>query len=275
MPHIPIADSELAGSDNSVCHNEDTSKLSAEHGDTTHVGCRNIKSNRDSGMQESESSVTKSIECLFKEADPNQPVDKNLGISVDNKVNKNANDNKVEVNHLADGGVSAVEWKRTKQLAGRSNNKRKRDYPPDESKVSKAIPLPPRRSRRLATLKDKLNSDLDNSELQVKVAGKQSESYPATRQSLGGLNQEALPEEGITAEMNSQSKPQVIEDAKGGANCPLEPPFGDLWPDPCLEFAFKTLTDAIPVECMPPNGWLLPSASPMKFQVSGGDQDVK
>lgn len=275
MPRIPIADSDLAVPDNSVCHNEDTSKLSVEHGDTTHLGCRKIKSNKESDMQETESSVTKPLECPFKEADPNQPMDKNLGISVDNEVNKNANDNKVALNHLADGGGSAVEWKRTKQLAGRSNNKRKSDYTPDESKIRKATPLPPRRSSRLATLKDKLNSDLDNSELQVKVAGEQSESYPATRPSLGDLNHEALPEEGLTAEMNSQSKPQVSEDAKDGANCPLQPPFGDLWPDPCLEFAFKTLTDAIPVECMPPNGWLFPSASPMKFQVSGGDQDVK
>ncbi|PIA31452.1 hypothetical protein AQUCO_04900030v1 [Aquilegia coerulea] len=29
---------------------------------------------------------------------------------------------------------------------------------------------------------------------------------------------------------------------------PFQSPFGDSWPDPCLEFAFKTLTGAIPLE---------------------------
>ncbi|KAK9147820.1 hypothetical protein Scep_006577 [Stephania cephalantha] len=38
------------------------------------------------------------------------------------------------------------------------------------------------------------------------------------------------------------------ERADGKPESPLISPFGDSWPDPCLEFAFKTLTGAIPVE---------------------------
>ncbi|XP_010273135.1 PREDICTED: methyl-CpG-binding domain-containing protein 13 [Nelumbo nucifera] len=42
-----------------------------------------------------------------------------------------------------------------------------------------------------------------------------------------------------------------LENEKPGEEKPKSPlilPFGDTWPDPCLEFAFKTLTGAIPVE---------------------------
>ncbi|KAK9103356.1 hypothetical protein Sjap_020610 [Stephania japonica] len=40
------------------------------------------------------------------------------------------------------------------------------------------------------------------------------------------------------------------ERADGKPESPLISPFGDSWPDPCLEFAFKTLTGAIPMDEM-------------------------
>lgn len=65
--------------------------------------------------------------------------------------------------------------------------------------------------------------------------------------------------QGCTAFLPSQDLAIPAEHAeKVGNNCkdyekpgsPLDMDFGDLWRDPCIEFAVKTLTGAIPVDCV-------------------------
>ncbi|XP_068640092.1 uncharacterized protein [Aristolochia californica] len=52
------------------------------------------------------------------------------------------------------------------------------------------------------------------------------------------------------AETGSVTKSEPSKPVSEKPSSPVISPFGDSWPDPCLEFAFKTLTDAIPVDCL-------------------------
>nr|GMD78760.1 Methyl-CpG-binding domain-containing protein [Ipomoea batatas] len=58
------------------------------------------------------------------------------------------------------------------------------------------------------------------------------------------VEKEAVPENPISEPVTEKqdAENQTLEDPQ------LRYPFGDCWSDPCLEFAFKTLTGAIPVE---------------------------
>lgn len=108
--------------------------------------------------------------------------------------------------------------------------------PGPKLRVKKAAILPSRASKRLAALKGKRASDFayqpsgtypSNNSSASNVVGKSHSEKPCTEESMGDLENEKL------FHKNPES--------------PLVFPFGDSWPDPCLEFAYKTLTDAIPV----------------------------
>ncbi|KAI3847526.1 hypothetical protein MKX03_019909 [Papaver bracteatum] len=51
-----------------------------------------------------------------------------------------------------------------------------------------------------------------------------------------------------SVEVQSECEDRDMEKTKEKPECSLNLPFGDSWPDPCLEFAFKTLTGDFPME---------------------------
>ncbi|XP_068645472.1 uncharacterized protein [Aristolochia californica] len=126
--------------------------------------------------------------------------------------------------------------------------------------------LPRRSSKRLAGLEPEVDpdsADPEHARRQAKLAKKPNSSMPKdfTASSSAPCGSEALnqlkshvgashtdqkaSETGSTTEPEA-SKPPISEIP----NSSVISPFGDSWPDPCLEFAFKTLTDAIPVDCL-------------------------
>ncbi|XP_010255468.1 PREDICTED: uncharacterized protein LOC104596134 isoform X2 [Nelumbo nucifera] len=142
-------------------------------------------------------------------------------------------------------------------------------------KAAKEV-LPRRASKRLAGLQAELPSDLDTSKRACSVAARNSaelEANPAVNPASEA--HKAEPESGGSACLASKSvqlpsskepskeserpvgdvfleditgKLETGKQAEEKPESPLVLPFGDSWPDPCLEFAFKTLTGEIPVE---------------------------
>ncbi|KAK9914230.1 hypothetical protein M0R45_038020 [Rubus argutus] len=51
--------------------------------------------------------------------------------------------------------------------------------------------------------------------------------------------------------VKQQKHDGILETGEKSGSSPVEPPFGSSWPDPCIEFAIKTLTGAIPLEYDP------------------------
>ncbi|KAF8412295.1 hypothetical protein HHK36_000256 [Tetracentron sinense] len=90
-----------------------------------------------------------------------------------------------------------------------------------KSKDKKEHKLPCRASKRLAGIKVEEALDMETGYRARRVAAKQS---------------------GEVRENPEELKTEKKDDEKADF------PFGDSWSDPCLEFAFKTLTGAIPVE---------------------------
>lgn len=142
------------------------------------------------------------------------------------------------------------------------NNPRRRGRKPGSknSKALKARTMPLRASKRLAELRancmassgavshssgamarlsDQLQSHRtatkkNNQQNEVTIIDLESPERPNSREHPG--EQAAPVEQVYLGELN--------EDKPGS---PLRLPFGDSWPDPCIEFAFKTLTGDIPV----------------------------
>ncbi|KAI3893630.1 hypothetical protein MKX03_006208 [Papaver bracteatum] len=71
-----------------------------------------------------------------------------------------------------------------------------------------------------------------------------------------------------SVEVQSECEDRDMEKTKEKPECSLNLPFGDSWPDPCLEFAFKTLTGDFPMEVQfdPPEK----SASQLQLQKNPG-----
>lgn len=51
--------------------------------------------------------------------------------------------------------------------------------------------------------------------------------------------------------VKQQKHDGILETGEKSGSSLVEPPFGSSWPDPCIEFAIKTLTGAIPLEYDP------------------------
>ncbi|KAK9276146.1 hypothetical protein L1049_005677 [Liquidambar formosana] len=150
-----------------------------------------------------------------------------------------------------------------------------------KSKKKKELTFPQRSSKRLAGLEPELVANSGFSERALRVAARksgESEAFPVLGLALDSVAHrasqqlEAQPEpelennafRGMEAPLDedpsNKSKKPLQEDQAVPVRQPgnLEPekvaepqvcfPFGDFWSDPCLEFAFKTLTGAIPVE---------------------------
>lgn len=145
-----------------------------------------------------------------------------------------------------------------------------------KSKNKKELNEPPRSSKRLAGFEPQMAANLISSERALQNASgksRESEATPpvvladgASQQLQAGLDMEPAAHHASTnintpvlgEPSNKSEKPlesQVV--SKEPPQMPqteimIEPqfsfPFGDSWLDPCLEFAFKTLTGAIPVE---------------------------
>lgn len=95
---------------------------------------------------------------------------------------------------------------------------------------------------------------------------KSSEVFPGSEHSSGNF---AIPE-GLAGKVETENKVKREEEgnvvlppanftipegraetdnkADEKSGCPIEFPLGSSWPDPCIEFAIKTLTDAIPLD---------------------------
>ncbi|GAV68931.1 MBD domain-containing protein [Cephalotus follicularis] len=150
-----------------------------------------------------------------------------------------------------------------------------------KSKNKKEQPLRCRSSKRLAGLQPEMGTDTMFSEQVCDIAtvfsGK-SEATPdvclavdgltigASQQTEAGLKSGSVSHD--FTEVNPLVDPSSMSENHFGQtvsveqarkletermngeklNPPLFSPFGDYWSDPCLEFAFKTLTDAIPLE---------------------------
>ncbi|KAJ4956035.1 hypothetical protein NE237_012818 [Protea cynaroides] len=153
------------------------------------------------------------------------------------------------------------------------------------SQDGKEPQLARRTSKRLAGLRAELAPNLEMSERAAQMTAKQYvnlEANPALvvnlTSSIHQASKQVYPPEaagrGVTTPCTSRGsgvldknpskegeKPpedpvveelvRKLENEKQSTERPVSPlvlPFGDSWPDPCLEFAFKTLTGAIPVD---------------------------
>ncbi|KAK1290163.1 hypothetical protein QJS10_CPB18g01505 [Acorus calamus] len=105
---------------------------------------------------------------------------------------------------------------------------------------------PRRTSKRLAGIEAELalDSGISDQALQRGGGGARQTSPPTFAPSsepyLNGLTLSNK----ATDDQSSLENQLVVGDTPGS---PLTFPFGDSWPDPCIEFAFKTLTGAAPV----------------------------
>ncbi|XP_073042904.1 uncharacterized protein [Primulina eburnea] len=148
-----------------------------------------------------------------------------------------------------------------------------------KSKKRKGIILPSRVSKRLAGCKAEIQSDLVPSKQALRVAAKKSPSSEVKTLPSSSFETVAdIPlsscvspsKEIATLPIVVNETPQEIEPVKNVENPLVEKEairvekqaddnarsqewqlcfrFGNSWPDPCLEFAFKTLTEIIPYE---------------------------
>ncbi|XXG85311.1 hypothetical protein AAC387_Pa11g0413 [Persea americana] len=117
-------------------------------------------------------------------------------------------------------------------------------------RVKKAAFFPRRASKRLLALKARAIQDLAN---------QPSGTDPSDNSCASNIVEESHSEKpsGSDHSNNTHSEKHCTEESMAGVEnekvfhkepeSPLVYPFGDSWPDPCIEFAFKTLTGAIPV----------------------------
>ncbi|XP_058078115.1 methyl-CpG-binding domain-containing protein 13 isoform X2 [Magnolia sinica] len=126
-----------------------------------------------------------------------------------------------------------------------------------KAKAGKVSILPQRASKRLAGLEANLVV-FQNPDLACRLA---------TKQKVGPAPPASGATEACQTGKVEAEKPTVIEAEKpipdeaekpADGNVPQSPlvlPFGDSWPDPCLEFAFKTLTGDIPMDTLEIEGY--------------------
>ncbi|KAK1313740.1 hypothetical protein QJS10_CPA06g00374 [Acorus calamus] len=102
---------------------------------------------------------------------------------------------------------------------------------------------PRRTSKRLAGIEAKLALDSRISDQALQRGGgsaSQPKFAPSSEPYPNGLTLSNK----VMDDQSSLENQLVVGDTPGS---PLTFPFGDSWPDPCIEFAFKTLTGAAPV----------------------------
>ncbi|GLJ41256.1 hypothetical protein SUGI_0853990 [Cryptomeria japonica] len=76
--------------------------------------------------------------------------------------------------------------------------------------------------------------------------GNSVDSYSEHRGDQEQLEKRVSEHSNPSKELVKETQPE-IDLNKPNEGSPIVSPFGDSWPDPCLEFAFKTLTGAIPI----------------------------
>ncbi|XP_077241768.1 uncharacterized protein LOC143882194 [Tasmannia lanceolata] len=129
--------------------------------------------------------------------------------------------------------------------------------PSRKLKDKKMTTLPRRSSKRLAGIEAELPPDLMNLN-RVHPPSAKWKDYVGVDPAVGlradpavGLTQEKFEGENHLLGQPDAGLGEKLDDAEKLSgekpDSPLVFPFGDSWPDPCLEFAFKTLTGAIPV----------------------------
>ncbi|XP_042511939.1 methyl-CpG-binding domain-containing protein 13-like isoform X2 [Macadamia integrifolia] len=189
--------------------------------------------------------------------------------------------------YAKNGCISASSGKLSpeKQLLEKSlgKHKKKNQLRTRNSQDGKELPVHRRASKRLAGLRAELAPNLEISERSLRMVAKQSvnlEANPATVVDPSICNhQESMQEDVarvVTTPHDSRDSAVLLDEnlsKEGGKppgdqadleelvrklesekqstekpESPLVLPFGDSWPDPCLEFAFKTLTGAIPMD---------------------------
>ncbi|KAG9441069.1 hypothetical protein H6P81_016923 [Aristolochia fimbriata] len=134
-------------------------------------------------------------------------------------------------------------------------------------RAQRTTDLARRTSKRLAGLDPDVDPDSADPELalrQAKLGTKANSSLPrgltgsssvpcalSQLESHTGVNpaDERAPGFNSISEIIPNTKPEAGKLVSDDPSSTVISPFGDSWPDPCLEFAFKTLTDAIPVDC--------------------------
>nr|XP_019705640.1 uncharacterized protein LOC105042866 [Elaeis guineensis] len=141
------------------------------------------------------------------------------------------------------------------------NNRRRGRKPGSrKAKALKAMTMPLRASKRLAALRaDRMASSgavSHSSGAMAKLSHRLQAHPTATKKNnqqkeVAFIDLEIL-EEPIGREHPAEQAAPVKQVYLGELNedkpgSPLRLPFGDSWPDPCIEFAFKTLTGDIPV----------------------------
>ncbi|RVX09175.1 hypothetical protein CK203_013878 [Vitis vinifera] len=173
----------------------------------------------------------------------------------------------------------------SKPNSGRRNSDLQKDKGSKRKSKNKDCNLPCRSSKRLAGLKPDLVGNSGSSEQALAVADKisgKSEVIPALGVVMGSLDNTACCQLEVVLEAepghhasraieapsdveqskkdNRHLEDEAVQEEEAGKLetgkktgdepelPPMDFPFMDVWSDPCLEFAFKTLTGAIPIE---------------------------
>ncbi|XP_057997713.1 uncharacterized protein LOC131176655 [Hevea brasiliensis] len=157
---------------------------------------------------------------------------------------------------------------------------------PSDKKLKKGMNLARRSSKRIAGLEPEVVANTGSSARALQNAKRscKTEAILAVgltsdaladkaSQQLGAESRTEFPNHALTDVKNqvsfqdtavSKHQSQVQETDKTNdenSEPQLIPPFGEFWSDPCLEFAFKTLTGEIPVEITAENELLSTPAS--------------
>ncbi|RVW16401.1 Methyl-CpG-binding domain-containing protein 13 [Vitis vinifera] len=175
--------------------------------------------------------------------------------------------------------------KTRRRLFLRRNSDLQKDKGSKRKSKNKDCNLPCRSSKRLAGLKPDLVGNSGSSEQALAVADKisgKSEVIPALGVVMGSLDNTACCQLEVVLEAepghhasraieapsdveqskkdNRHLEDEAVQEEEAGKLetgkktgdepelPPMDFPFMDVWSDPCLEFAFKTLTGAIPIE---------------------------
>lgn len=181
--------------------------------------------------------------------------------------------------------VENEKYAESKKSSGRRNSDLQKDKGSKRKSKNKDCNLPCRSSKRLAGLKPDLVGNSGSSEQALAVADKisgKSEVIPALGVIMGSLDNTACCQLEVVLEAepghhasraieapsdveqskkdNRHLEDEAVQEEEAGKLetgkktgdepelPPMDFPFMDVWSDPCLEFAFKTLTGAIPIE---------------------------
>ncbi|RVX09040.1 Methyl-CpG-binding domain-containing protein 13 [Vitis vinifera] len=181
--------------------------------------------------------------------------------------------------------VENEKYAESKKSSGRRNSDLQKDKGSKRKSKNKDCNLPCRSSKRLAGLKPDLVGNSGSSEQALAVADKisgKSEVIPALGVVMGSLDNTACCQLEVVLEAepghhasraieapsdveqskkdNRHLEDEAVQEEEAGKLetgkktgdepelPPMDFPFMDVWSDPCLEFAFKTLTGAIPIE---------------------------